>query len=98
MGIISELLFYLGLMRAVFMTGEISYPKESEDVKFRDFDKLYNRKFKKLIGCFLVDELHPLIDDNVIILLNKGLKNLGNISVQKQYYIFDPVNDSLKWR
>ena len=85
-------------MQAVFMTQHIQYLVEAKDVKFRDFDKLYNRKFKKLKGCFLVDELHPLIDDDVIILINTGLKKLGNISVQKQYYIFDPDNDSLKWR
>lgn len=97
-GIISELLFYLGLMRAVFMTKEIQYPKEAKDVKFRDFEKLYNKKFKKLTGYFLIDELHPLVGDEVIIQINKGLKNLGNISVHKQYYIFDPVNSSLKWR
>jgi len=97
-GIISELLFYLGLMQSVFMTQNIQYPAKAKDVKFRDFEKLYNRKFKKLNGCFLVDELHTLIGDDVIILINNGLKNLGNISVQIQSYIFDPDNDSLKWR
>jgi hypothetical protein len=97
-GIISELLFYLGLMQAVFMTQEIQYPKEALDINFRDFEKLYSKKFKKLTGYFLIDELHPLIVDDVIILINKGLKNLGNISIQKQCYIFDPDNDSLKWR
>ena len=97
-GIISEMLFYLGLMRAVFMTLEIKYPKEAEDVKFRNFEKLYGNTFNKLTGYFLIDELHCFVGDEAIILINEGLRNLGNISVQKQYYIFDPDNDSLKWR
>jgi hypothetical protein len=97
-GIISEMLFYLGLIRAVFMTGEIRYSTEANEVKFRDFEKLYNNEFEKLTGYFLIDELHPFFGDKAIILINEGLKNWGSISVQKQYYIFDPVNDSLKWR
>jgi hypothetical protein len=97
-GIISEMLFYLGLMRAVFMTCEIQYPIAVEDVNFRNFEKLYGKKFKKLTGYFLIDELHPFVGDKALILINDGLRNLGNISTHKAYFIFDPFNESLKWR
>jgi hypothetical protein len=97
-GIISELLFYLYLMDAVFINGRIQYPEKAKDAKVRDFDKLYDKKFKKLKGYFLIDNLHPFIGDNAIKLINDGLKNLGNISVQKLYYNFDPVTKSLSWR
>jgi len=96
-GIISELLFYLGLMRAVFMTCEIQYPQEAKDVKFRSFEKLYGNKFKKLTGYFLIDELHLFVGDEAIILINEGLRNLGNISVHKLCYKFHSVNNSLIW-
>jgi hypothetical protein len=97
-GIISELLFYLYLMDSVFINGEIQYPEKAKDAKVRDFDKLYDKKFKKLKGYFLIDNLHPFIGDDAIKLINDGLKNLGNISVQKLYYSFDPVTKSLSWR
>jgi hypothetical protein len=97
-GIISELLFYLYLMNAVFINGEIQYPERAKDAKIRDFEKLYDKKFKKLNGYFLIDNLHPFIGDNAIKLINDGLKNLGNISVQKLYYNYDPVIKSLSWR
>jgi hypothetical protein len=96
-GIISEMLFYLALIRAVFMTGEIRYPTIAKEVKFRDFEKLYNNEFEKLTGYFLIDELHPFVGEEAIILINEGLRNLGNISVHKLYYKFDSVNNSLIW-
>ena len=103
-GIISELLFYLYLMDAVFINGGIQYPEKAKNAKVRDFDKLYDtefkkiKKFKKLKGYFLIDNLHPFIGDEAIKLINDGLKNLGNISVQKLCYNFDPVTKSLSWR
>jgi hypothetical protein len=97
-GIISELLFYLYLMDAVFINGGIQYPEKAKEAKVRDFDKLYDKKFKKLNGYFLIDKLHPFIGENAIKLINDGLKNLGNILVQKLYYNFDPVTKSLSWR
>jgi hypothetical protein len=103
-GIISELLFYLYLMDAVFINGGIQYPEKANDANVRDFDKLFDikfkkiKKFKKLKGYFLIDNLHPFIGDNAIKLINDGLKTLGNISVQKLYYNFDPVSNSISWR
>lgn len=97
-GIISELLFYLYLMDAVFITDGIQYPEKAKDAKVRDFDKLYDKKLKKIKGYFLIDSLHPFIGDNAIKLINDGLKNLGNISVQKLEYNFDPVTKLLSWK
>ena len=103
-GIISELLFYLYLMDAVFINGGIQYPEKANKTKVRDFDKLFDvkfkkiKKFKKLKGYFLIDKIHPFIGDNAIKLINDGLKNLGNISVQTLFYNFDPDANSLSWR
>jgi hypothetical protein len=97
-GIISELLFYLYLMDAVFINDGIHYPEKAKYAKVRDFDKLYNKKFKMLKGYFLIDNLHAFIGADAIKLINKGLKNLGNISVQKLEYNFDPVTKILSWK
>ena len=97
-GIISELFFYLYLMDAVFIKSEIKYPEEAKSAKVRDFDILLWTNIKKIRGYFLIDKLHPFIGDNTIKLINEGLKNLGNISVRKLYYNYDPVIKSLSWR
>lgn len=97
-GIISELLFYLGLMRAVFLNSNIDYPEQAKTIKYRDFDKLYGKKFTKLKGYFLVDKLHPFIDQITIDLLNKGLSKLGSLSVEKLEYIYDSSKNTLAWK
>jgi len=85
-GIISELLFYLGIMNKVFIKGTIKYPEKARDIKYRDFPKLYSKikTITKLKGYFLVDKdkLHPLIGNDVIKLINTGLENIGNIRTQ----------------
>jgi hypothetical protein len=97
-GIISELLFYLYLMNSAFITEEIHYPEKLKNANVRDFEKLYCKKFKTLEGYFLIDNLHPFIGDNAIKLINSGLKNLGNISVQELYYNYNPAIKSLSWK
>jgi hypothetical protein len=95
-GIISELLFYLYLMKAVFIAEEIHYPEKAKSAVKRDFKELYNKKFQKLRGIFLVDELHPFIGDEAITLINDGLIKLGNISVQKLFYTYN--SGTLQWK
>jgi len=97
-GIISELLFYLYLMNAVFITGKIHYPEDAKNAESRDFKKLYKKKFQKLRGVFLVDELHPFIGDEAITIINDGLKKLGNISVQKLFYTYEHNSNILEWK
>lgn len=95
-GIISELLFYLYLMKAVFITGEIHYPDKAKSAVQRDFKEIYNKRFQKLQGVFLVDDLHPFIGTEAITLINDGLIKLGNISVQKLFYSYN--SGTIQWK
>ncbi|KAA6329308.1 hypothetical protein EZS27_021877 [termite gut metagenome] len=73
--IISELMFYVNIMDDL-MTHYINYPEDAKKVKLRGFDKLYdayiNKKINKIKGHFLAEELHPLISDNVVELINNN--------------------------
>lgn len=97
-GIISELLFYLYLSRAVFVTKEIKYPSKAENTKHRGFNKLYESNIQKIKGYFLIDELHPLIGKKAINLLNAGLVNLGDLSVEKLKYKCIFGKQKLSWK
>ncbi|KAA6331844.1 hypothetical protein EZS27_019589 [termite gut metagenome] len=74
-GIISELMFYVNIMDDL-MTHYINYPEDAKKIKLRGFDKLYdayiNKKINKIKGHFLAEELHPLISDNVVELINNN--------------------------
>ena len=98
-GIISELLFYLSLMNEVFITEGITYPKiddKDDKVWFRGFDKLYGKKFTSIKGYFLIDKLHPLIDQKVVDMINLGLKEIGSISVHILKYKYDTELDKIE--
>ena len=72
-GIISELMFYVNIMNEI-KYDRIKYPNEASKSTYRDFDKLYNafhnRAIKRIEGIFLTDQLHPLLSENVINLMN----------------------------
>ena len=68
-GIISELMFYSNIM-ADLMTHNINYPANAKDVRFRNFEALYqayyDQSIKRISACFLANKLHPLINNGVI--------------------------------
>lgn len=92
-GIVSELLFYIWLMNYVFLEkkNKIKYPIQASKSSYRNFNFLFNNKdnINEIKGYFLIDILHPLIDDKCLDLINTGLKNIGNISVERLYYKYD---------
>lgn len=69
MGIVSELLFYVAFMCNV-VRGDFTHENGKPQVKGRLHHAELN-DIKKIRGCFLAPEFHPLLDDNrVIDLLN----------------------------
>jgi hypothetical protein len=87
-GIISELLLYLNIMHDVFQN-KIEKPKS----KLTEEVDLYNSQIQNIIGCFLANEYHPLLEnDNVIKLLNEN--NL-NLSFRKYYFSFNEKSNML---
>ena len=72
-GIISELMFYVNIMNDI-KNRVIQYPQNAADNKHRDFEKLYEAFGKGAIqtidGQFLTEEIHPLISESVITLMN----------------------------
>ena len=99
-GIISELLLYLGIMNDVFIEGKIHYPAEAGFCEYREFHLLHEKvkKIKRLNGYFLVDTLHPLITPRVVDLLNIGLREIGPIKVDTLYYNYYPQTKELSWK
>lgn len=89
-GIISELMFYVNIMNEI-KHERIKYPNEASKSTHRDFDKLYNAFFngaiKRIKGIFLTDQLHPLISEDVINLMNDSyLLRKENISYSYKPY------------
>jgi len=74
-GIISELMYYVNIMNDV-KYHRITYPSDAAKITHRSFDKLYTAfkegKIQHIEGHFLTQELHPLINNKVIDLMNNS--------------------------
>lgn len=79
-GIITELMFYVNVMNDL-IKGTIQFDERSEGVTIRDFDKfravIKAKAIEKIEGCFLTNNLHPLITSNVIDGINSCLTNIS---------------------
>lgn len=79
-GIITELMFYVNVMNDL-IAGAIQFDEKSESVTIRHFDKLItaikSKEIKKIEGCFLTSNLHPLITSRVIDGINSCLTNIS---------------------
>lgn len=86
-GILSELLFYMWVMEDVFLLKtDIFYPdlsKSSLDKSKRNFNMLYKHEFEKIIGVLLIDSLHPLISEQVLMRINMLLGVKLEMKIQK---------------
>lgn len=97
-GIISELFFYLMILNEACCKNDSWFNFEEKAFKSnaRGIDKLTMCKFAKMHGYFLVDSLHPLIDNEVVTLLNEGLCRIGNIKAS--ILLYDYNGGDLKWQ
>lgn len=82
LGIISELMFYANVVNDLLSHNIlISEEKAKSAVKnhYRSFDKFYEaytgkRKINQIKAVFLADELHPLITEDMLILINDSVR------------------------
>ena len=72
-GIISETLFYLWVMEDVMLTKRMKYEDKAKNNDIRQFQKFYSSigKISNIHAVFLIDSLHPLIDEKVIEIINR---------------------------
>lgn len=72
-GIISETLFYLWIMEDVMFTKKMKYEDKAKNNDKRKFQNFYSSigKISNIYAVFLIDELHPLIDEKVIEIINR---------------------------
>lgn len=77
-GLVTELLFYMWLCEDM-VKHKFRYDINGKVPSIRSFDKLYvfikGDKARKIIGVMLYDEVHPLIDENLIDFLNLQFRN-----------------------
>jgi len=92
-GILSELLFYMWVMEDVFLLkSDIYYPDLTQsclDRSKRSFDLLYKHEFEKIIGILLIDSLHPLVSEHILMQINKLLG--ANLEMKIQKYDVNPL-------
>lgn len=85
--IISELMFYVNAVDDI-MNHNIKYPNDAEGVRFRDFDRFYqahkNQTIKAINGVFLTNNLHSLISQEVINLMNTASNRRITYSYQRR--------------
>lgn len=82
LGIISELMFYTNVVNdLLYHHILISEEKAKRAVKkgFRSFDKFYEvyegkRRINQIQAVFLADELHPLINEDILKLINNSVR------------------------
>lgn len=72
-GIITETLFYLWIMEDIMFTRRLRYPDSAGRNECRGFKALYDAigKVKTINAVFLIDEIHPKIDSDVIGFINR---------------------------
>ncbi len=97
-GIISELFFYLMILNEACCKDcrWVNFEEKALTSQARGINELTKMKFSNLRGFLLVDTIHPLIDNEVVDLFNKGLSRYGNISVNKLLYDYN--DGDLKWQ
>jgi hypothetical protein len=99
-GIISELMFYVNAFQDI-ADGIIRYPEDAVNCKFRSFDKVYDafsgrieNKVEKIVGVFLTNKLHPLIDADRDALLAIMNDNHRGISYKQMKYDDEKVYEA----
>ena len=85
-GIISETCFYANLLKDLYIDKSITLNKAKKSVE-RGFDLLYTSNFNQMKVHYLVEKLHPLIDERVIGLIQKGYAKI-QIDFDVLYYSF----------
>lgn len=82
-GIISELMYYVNIMNDL-KEGRIKYPEDAKQCAFRDVSILYDaintNKIDSIEGVFLAENIHSLISDKVIELINNDILKKQNIN------------------
>ena len=93
-GIVSEILLYCWILEDLIMNRKINYPTVSEKVLLKDdrnfsiiYKKVGEESINKIIGVFLADKLHPLVNDILISLINRYLAE-KKIEIMKQEYLY----------
>lgn len=77
-GIITELFFYANYLYDLLI--EKNFTLNEKNTKKRGYHNLLKNKFKEICACMLVDEIHPLIDEKVLEILNKN-KSTNDIKI-----------------
>jgi hypothetical protein len=91
-GIISELMFYVNVFQD-FADGILHYPEDAKASKYRSFDKIYQafadptkKYITKIVGVFLSNKLHTLIDFRRDVLFAILDNNSRGISYKQMKY------------
>ena len=77
-GIITELFFYANYLYDLLI--EKNFTLNEKNTKKRGYHNLLKNKFKEICACMLVDEIHPLIDEKVLEILNEN-KSTNDIKI-----------------
>lgn len=90
-GIISELLLYTMLIyeASIRQDGCLKFEFYKAENDFRGFKLIKDNKYKELKAHLLVEDLHPMLDEQLIELLNQGFKRIGAITVDVIYYNYE---------
>lgn len=89
LGVISEFLFYAFIMHGLFISKDINYSKADFPDSFSQYARLLRSgTVDKISGHLFCENYHPLLDSEVIELLNLGLSKF-NISLDRLKYSYD---------
>ena len=77
-GIIAELFFYANYLYDLLI--EKNFTLNEKNTKKRGYHNLLKNKFKEICACMVVDEIHPLIDEKVLEILNEN-KSTNDIKI-----------------
>ncbi len=90
-GIVSELFFYLMIIyqACCIKDGFFNFTERVGKKDIRGSKYLVGSIYTNIKGYFLVNEMHPLVEQGVINILNDGLSQIGKIKVGILEYEYD---------
>lgn len=93
-GIIAEIFFYSNYLYDLLVEKYFTLNKESTEK--RGYHNLLENDFKEICTYMLVDEIHPLIDEKVLEILNEN-KSANDIKISYKMQKYKIENGTVSW-
>lgn len=90
-GMITEIFFYGNYLNDLLVEKNFTLNQEASGK--RGYDHLLENEFEEICACMVADEIHPLIDEEVLEILNRNKPMDGNLHIEYKIYKYRVENE-----